>query len=94
MQSNYQRFIERTRYLRRGDYVFSDWLCAPLVIEELGANENMHIRLLTSMLRHHTIMVKPMISYTQAGKDLNFDEVTEHFHFSSIKSSRRARAGA
>jgi multimeric flavodoxin WrbA len=96
VQSNYQRFIERTRYLRRGDYVFSDWLCAPLVIEELGANENMHIRLLTSMLRHHTIMVKPMIGYTQAGKDLNFDEVGEHFHFvdQMVARSTRGRLNA
>ena len=33
LQSQYQEFIERTRYLRRGDYVFSDILSAPLVLE-------------------------------------------------------------
>ena len=27
---NYQTFIERSRYLRRGDYVWSDMLVAPL----------------------------------------------------------------
>ncbi|MEC7641605.1 MAG: NAD(P)H-dependent oxidoreductase, partial [Nitrospinota bacterium] len=56
-QSNYQRFIERTRYLRRGDYLFTNVLTAPLVFEEVETQENMHIRMLTSMIRHHTILV-------------------------------------
>ena len=46
LQSQYQEFIERTRYLRRGDYVFSDMLCAPLVLEELGVCDNMQIRMI------------------------------------------------
>ena len=38
--SNYQQFVERTRYLRRGDYIFSNQVVAPLVFEELGSREN------------------------------------------------------
>lgn len=69
--STYQRFMERTRYLRRGDYVLSDVVIAPLVFEELGSKENLHIRMLTSMLRHHTVMTHPIISYVQDGEVLN-----------------------
>ena len=79
LQSNYQRFIERTRYFRRGDYVFSDVIAAPFVIEELGSNENMHIRLMTSMIRHHTVLSKPIIAYQKDGEILNNDEVKNLF---------------
>jgi multimeric flavodoxin WrbA len=73
--SRYQEFIERTRYLRRGDYVFSDTLCAPLVIEELGAGDNMQIRMMTSMLRHHTIVFKSLTAYLHNGAYLNEKQV-------------------
>ncbi len=79
LETNYQRFIERTRYLRRGDYVFSDLLTAPIVIDEIGANENLHIRMMTSMIRHHTILSKPIISYQSKGKELNTEQVLEQF---------------
>jgi multimeric flavodoxin WrbA len=67
LASNYQRFIERTRYLRRGDYVFSDLLVAPLVFKDLGVEENMHVRMLTSMIRHHTVVSRPMIGHFHNG---------------------------
>ena len=77
--SNYQKFIERTRYLRRGDYVFSNVLAAPLVYEEIGANENMHIRMATSILRHHTILAAPMIAYIQNGIIINKNNIVPEF---------------
>mgnify|MGYP003957768477 CR=1 FL=1 len=77
--SNYQSFIERTRYLRRGDYVLGDVLVAPLLLEDLGVNDNMHIRMLTSMIRHHTILSKPMISYIDNNKMLNSSIVKNQF---------------
>jgi multimeric flavodoxin WrbA len=77
--SNYQRFIERTRYLRRGDYVFSDLLTAPLVLEDLGVNENMSIRMATSLLRHHTVVAEPMIAYLQHDELLNSRQVINKF---------------
>lgn len=77
IQTNYQTFIERTRYLRRGDYVFSDLVCAPLVIEELGAGENMPVRMMTSMIRHHTIMARPLLAYRHQGQDLNVGEIVK-----------------
>lgn len=75
LQSNYQRLMERTRYFRRGDYVFSDLLTAPLVIEDIGSSENMHIRMMTSMVRHHTILSKPQILYRYKGKEVNIQEI-------------------
>lgn len=77
VQSNYQRFLERTRYLRRGDYVFSDIVVAPLIIEEIGTNDNMHIRVTTSMIRHHTIMHTPLVVNTLKGEALNREEILE-----------------
>lgn len=71
--SRLQRFLERTRYLRRGDYVLSDTVVAPLVLQDLDSRENLHLRILTSMLRHHTIMTHPIIGYTRDGHILNRD---------------------
>ncbi|MEW6470019.1 MAG: NAD(P)H-dependent oxidoreductase [Bacteroidota bacterium] len=79
VMSNYQRFMERTRYLRRGDYVFSDVISAPIVIDEIGSNENMHIRMITSMVRHHTILSKPIIAYKYDNRVVNQPEVEQDF---------------
>lgn len=77
--SNYQRFMERTRYLRRGDYVFSDAISAPIVIDEIGSNENMHIRIITAMVRHHTILSRPIIAYKYNNAIVNQEEVDREF---------------
>lgn len=71
----YQRFIERTRYFRRGDYLFSDLCVMPLVYEEIGVSENLHIRLLTSLIRHHTVMLRSNVGYIHDGKMLNKENV-------------------
>jgi multimeric flavodoxin WrbA len=75
LRSVYQQFMERTRYLRRGDYVFTDRLVVPLVLTEVGANENLDVRMMTSFIRHHTVMSKPVIGYLHQGRLLNGDEV-------------------
>lgn len=72
--SNYQSFVERTRYLRRSDYIWNDMVVAPLVLEEPGGYRLMPIRMLTSFVRHHSVMAKPMIGY------LNNDEVANRQH--------------
>jgi multimeric flavodoxin WrbA len=86
--SVYQQFIERTRYLRRGDYVFSDIICAPLVVEELGAGENMQIRSMTSMIRHHTIIMNPMTAYLQNGGILNASQVRAALRAVGVEARR------
>jgi multimeric flavodoxin WrbA len=68
--SVYQQFIERTRYLRRDNYVFSDLLMAPFVISELSARQNLHLRMLTSAVRHHTVLHHPLIGLIHEGRIL------------------------
>ncbi len=58
--SAYQHFVERTRYLRRGDYVFSDQLVVPLLATEVGARGTYGGRMTTSFIRHHTVMSRPV----------------------------------
>jgi multimeric flavodoxin WrbA len=79
LMSNYQQFIERTRYLRRGDYVFGDTLTAPLVIEDIGVGDNMSIRMMTSLLRHHTVLTELMNLYLYDKKPLNHSQIQEQF---------------
>ena len=92
LKSNYQRFIERTRYLRRGDYVFSDLVACPLVIEDLGAGEHMDVRMMTSTLRHHTIMSNPMLLYLNKGEEMNTSALNSEFRRLLDRTSRVAAA--
>ena len=75
LQSTYQQFMERTRYLRRGDYVFTDRLAAPLIFAEIGSNDSLDVRVMTSMIRHHTVLTRPMVGWLHEGKLLNEDEI-------------------
>jgi multimeric flavodoxin WrbA len=75
--STYQQFIERTRYLRRDNYVFSDLLMAPFVISELSARQNLHLRILTSAVRHHTVLHHPLIGLMHDGQILGDSELRE-----------------
>lgn len=90
--STYQRVIERTRYLRHSDYILSDILVAPLVFSELGSNQNLHIRMMTSMLRHHTIMNHPIIGWLHEGGRLRWEETVRDFR-TFLSRARRIRAG-
>ena len=71
--------MERTRYIRRGDYKFTNTVTTPLVIEEINSNENLTLRMMTSMLRHHTILSRPLKLIRHNSKFLNWDEVEKHF---------------
>lgn len=74
--SLYQQFIERTRYLRRDNYAFNDLLVAPFVVSELEARQNLHLRMLTSMVRHHTILAHPLLGMIVNGELLNKERVS------------------
>ncbi|MEM7144550.1 MAG: NAD(P)H-dependent oxidoreductase [Verrucomicrobiota bacterium] len=92
VESNYQQFIERTRYLRRGDYVFSNNVVAPMVLEELGSRENMPMRIMTSMIRHHTIMTRPIVGHLHEGEILNGRQVASEFR-EMLEASRSIAGG-
>lgn len=91
-QSVYQKFIERTRYIRRGDYIWSNLMTAPLVLEEVGARENLAIRMMTSMVRHNTVMHHPLIAHEHRGEVLNRDEVERRLD-SFVNEAFRITAG-
>jgi len=61
VSGNYQLFMERSRYLRRGDYVFSNMLVTPMIIKDYDVRESLSMRLITSFLRHHTVLSKSII---------------------------------
>ncbi len=90
LKSVYQQFMERTRYLRRGDYVFTDRLVVPLVIAEIGANEIMDIRLMTSFVRHHTVIGKPIVAYIHNGTLLNPEDVQAGLERARLEGARLA----
>jgi multimeric flavodoxin WrbA len=71
--SVYQKFIERTRYIRRDNYALGDLLMAPLVISEVNSNQNLHIRMTTSLIRHHSIIHHPILMFENSGNLLNWD---------------------
>lgn len=79
LESPYQSLMERLRFMRRSNYMLSDRLIAPLVLEEIGAGQNMHIRMITSLIRQHSIVVKPMLAYFRNGVPLNEIEVRQQF---------------
>lgn len=79
VMTNYQIFMERTRYLRRGDYALSDMMVSPLIIQELGAMENLQIRMITSLIRHHTVISKPMIGHLIDGMLFDSKKIIENF---------------
>jgi hypothetical protein len=70
-KSVYQQFIERTRYLRRDNYVFEDLLVAPFVVSPVGTSQNLHIRMAGSMIRHHTVLNRPILAFESEGRIVN-----------------------
>jgi multimeric flavodoxin WrbA len=80
VNSVYQQFVERTRYIRRAHYLWSDRLVAPLVISEVDANQNLHIRMLTSVIRHHTVLNHPIIGVEFGGRLLNAEKMQRRFN--------------
>lgn len=90
--TSYQVFMERTRYMRRGDYMLSNRLVVPLILEELGANENMHVRIITSFIRHHTIMHRPLVGVLRDGVLLNDADLRLGLA-GALSSGRRMTAG-
>lgn len=79
LESPYQSLMERLRFMRRSNYMLSDRLIAPLVLEELGAGQNFHIRMITSLIRQHSIVTKPMLAYFRKEAPLNEAEVAQQF---------------
>jgi len=79
IKTNYQQFIERTRYLRRDDYLIGDKLVTSLILSEVNSNRNLHIRILTSLMRHHNILTKPILIFKNANTYINLENIKKQF---------------
>lgn len=90
--SNYQSFVERTRYLRRSDYIWNDIMVSPLVLEEHGGYRLMPIRMMTSFVRHQSVMAKPIIGYLEDGDVTNRQHIEKDFS-RTLSYSKRLAAG-
>ncbi|MBN2406721.1 MAG: flavodoxin family protein [Elusimicrobia bacterium] len=58
VESVYQRFVERSRYLRRDDFRLTNRLLSYISLQELDAAVDFGIRAKTSFIRHNMILVK------------------------------------
>ena len=92
LSSVYQRFLERTRYLRRGGYVLSNRVVIPLIFCEIGRNDHLDLRLMSSLIRHNTILHKPLIGMTSKGRLINAEEIMKDWK-TAITISARLVAG-
>ncbi len=79
INSNYQQFIERTRYLRRDDYTMGSKLVTSFIVSEVNSNRNLHIRTLTSLIRHKNILSKPLLVFKNNNTYINIDSVKKNF---------------
>jgi len=79
LRSTYQQFVERTRYLRRSDYILANVPVAAMVFEEPDAGQNLHVRVITSLIRHQTIVLRPMVVPVLQGKAVYPDMLDEKF---------------
>ncbi|HXZ03115.1 MAG TPA: NAD(P)H-dependent oxidoreductase [Stellaceae bacterium] len=92
MVGNYQTFIERTRYLRRGDYAWSDLLVAPITLTESAGYDTYSIRLMTSFLRHHTVMSRPLVGRIVGDAVVDVDQLVDGLK-NAIAMAGRLAAG-
>ncbi|MGL1861999.1 MAG: flavodoxin family protein [Pseudodesulfovibrio sp.] len=74
LSSIYQSFIERTRYIRRSDYLFSNRLVAPFLLQDVGSAEHLSIRVITSTIRHNTIMHQPIVFHRDNNEILGLEK--------------------
>jgi multimeric flavodoxin WrbA len=90
--SNYQTFIERSRYLRRGDYFWSDLLVAPITLAENSGYDTYAIRQMTSFLRHHTVMSQPLVGQIVDGSVIDIEKIAEGLG-TALHAASRLTAG-
>jgi multimeric flavodoxin WrbA len=92
MSGNYQTFVERSRYLRRADYAWSDMLVAPITLIEGTGSGTYSIRQMTSFLRHNTVMSQPIVSSIEGDAVTDMDRITEELR-NAITMAGRLAAG-
>ncbi|MEK7990485.1 MAG: flavodoxin family protein [Thiotrichaceae bacterium] len=78
IESMAQIFIERGRFIRRDNYRLSQKLIIPLVFSDISKNEHLDLRMITALIRHNTIIYKPINGILYNGVLLNGEEINLH----------------
>lgn len=86
----YQAFMERTRYIRREDFELTNKVVVGLNINEIGARNNPihNIKVLTSIIRHNTFIIRPMDLFRINGEFVKEESFQKH-----IELIRKIRVG-
>lgn len=66
----YQRVLERTRSIRRDDFLLTNIPITSLSLEELPNNSLFSLKVMTSFLRHNTVIYRPLHTYLYNDKRL------------------------
>ncbi len=89
--SVYQRFIERSRYIRRDDFLLTNVVATTLSINEIGTQGLFELRALTSFVRHNTIFHQGLTFYLHKGEMI--DRNNESIFTSFIESTNIVHQG-
>ncbi|MBF0340005.1 MAG: flavodoxin family protein [Magnetococcales bacterium] len=92
VRSNYQSFMERTRYLRRGDYLWSDLVVAPLSFTDHPGEDLLPVRMITSLIRHHTVVTHPSVVTLGAGGEPDLTLALQRLNL-AVRTAARLTAG-
>lgn len=60
--------------------MFGNKIVTSLIISEVNSNRNLHIRMLTSLLRHNNILSKPIHIFKNENKYINFENSENFFN--------------
>ena len=88
----YQAFMERTRFIRRGDFEMTNTPVISLLINETGSiNNPLHnVKVLTSYMRHNTFVLKPIELTYHDGMRVFEDDFNERLKIlNRIKKGRK-----
>lgn len=98
VQHRYQAFTERTRFIRRNDLELTNVPVTSFHIDDAGAlsNELFHLKVMTSYMRHNTIVCHPIIANRHDGQWLDIGQVEFNRFVDAVAeiSQRRGNAPA
>ncbi len=86
--NSYQTFIERMRFVRRNNFELTDIPVSSFHVEEQGVNSIFHLRVLTSMIRHNTIIVGPHYMGVKHSKGILHNQSLKQFGEDFIKKTK------
>lgn len=86
----YQKLLERTRSIRRDNFLLSNIPITSLSVEELPTNSLFSLKVMTSFLRHNTVIFPPLKMFLYNNKRLN---ALEDIFLDFLEFSMRMKQG-